>query len=33
VVQGSARQADVRVALSTASGFGGTNAAVVLTRA
>jgi 3-oxoacyl-(acyl-carrier-protein) synthase len=33
VVQGAARRSDVRVALSTASGFGGTNAAVVLTRA
>ena len=33
VVHGAPRVADVRVALSTSSGFGGTNAAVVLTRA
>ena len=33
VVHGAARAADVRVALSTSSGFGGTNAAVVLSRA
>ncbi len=33
VVHGAPRAADVRVALSTSSGFGGTNAAVVLTRA
>jgi 3-oxoacyl-[acyl-carrier-protein] synthase II len=33
VVHGAPRSADVRVALSTSSGFGGTNAAVVLARA
>ena len=33
VVHGSALQTDVRIALSTASGFGGTNAAIVLERA
>lgn len=33
VVHGAPRSADVRVALSTSSGFGGTNAAVVVTRA
>jgi 3-oxoacyl-[acyl-carrier-protein] synthase II len=33
IVHGAAREADVHVALSTSSGFGGTNAAVVLTRA
>jgi 3-oxoacyl-(acyl-carrier-protein) synthase len=33
VVHGAARSADVQVALSTSSGFGGTNGAVVLSRA